>query len=106
MSLNERAEAVSKGYCEYHPEFERKITGIIDAQEDKMMDVWKITKKELYDIVMTSQATVLDHISSLKDMVTNFLNLTAQSTKTHEEKIEMILQRIATLERKYHDIKN
>jgi hypothetical protein len=101
---NDKVKAIAEGFCEHHSDFEKKLNQIIDAQEDKMMDIWKMTKTELYEITMTSQKVVLEHISGLKDMVTNFLNITARNTERHEKEIANIHKRVLKLETRYHEM--
>jgi hypothetical protein len=101
--LEQEAKDVSMGYCEHHTEFENKINCIIEVQEDKMMDIWKMTKGELYKIVLDSQEVILGHINGLKDMVTNFLNTTARATERHDKEIEKLNIRMQQIEKRYHD---
>jgi hypothetical protein len=107
MSENEATlKAISKGYCEYHAEFEKKHNDIIEVQEDKYMAIWEITKKELYEIVITSQKVVIEHLNDLKGMVTNFISLTAGNIKRHENEIERLNKRMLSMEKRYHILKN
>lgn len=99
----ERAKSVSMGFCENHLAFVRERDRLLEVQEDKMMDIWKMTKEELYKIVMNSQEVILEHISGLKDMVTNFLSTTARTTERHDKEIEALTTRLIKLEQKYHN---